>query len=84
MSKKSIEKWSFRWSHNGAKRSVRRYRISGLVVVYRSDDGFEMLDYHGNQCILWMSRTRKRVYFGFKGDLNPVDTKNIASKVFRL
>ena len=52
---------------------------------YRLDDGSRSLRdlfHRGNRCIDVPSAKREGVYFGFQGEINPVETDELSSKVF--
>ena len=54
-------------------------------TTYRLDDGSRSLRdlfHRGNRCIDVPSAKREGVYFGFQGEINPVETDELSSKVF--
>ena len=54
-------------------------------IHYRLDDESRQirdLERRGNRCIDVPSAKREGVYFGFQGEINPVETDELSSKVF--
>ena len=59
--------------------------VQECANLYRLDDGSRSLRdlfHRGNRCIDVPSAKREGVYFGFQGEINPVETDELSSKVF--
>ena len=58
---KTIEKRSFRWSHHGVKRSVRRYRIQGLVFLWVTRQVASIVHTHHAQILVDLPEVQQQL-----------------------